>query len=181
MRPEMRIRLIAGAAAVGALIAGSAHAAVFADFVSVTVPGHDVVTFTSFDETTETFTGSTVLPAGLSAGTVILTEPDGTTLSDILTLLVDPSTGGLDILFFSDPAIAPPVDILPNQLTLAETGGVQDVSSFFGPPGTVQVLVGSDIDTTRSVPEPAAWTMMLVGVGLAGGALRARRRTAAAV
>jgi hypothetical protein len=41
--------------------------------------------------------------------------------------------------------------------------------------------VGSDIDKTRGVPEPAAWTMMLVGVGMAGGALRARRRTAAAV
>jgi hypothetical protein len=50
--------------------------------------------------------------------------------------------------------------------------------TFYGPSGygseAFQILGGS------GVPEAATWTMMLLGVGCIGGALRARRRTVAA-
>jgi hypothetical protein len=35
------------------------------------------------------------------------------------------------------------------------------------------------IDAMDAVPEPGAWTLMLLGFGAAGAALRARRRTSA--
>ena len=58
--------------------------------------------------------------------------------------------------------------------------------------GTVGALFSADIPfcsgdcpviTTHGgggVPEPATWAMMLVGVGMVGGAMRMRRKTALA-
>jgi hypothetical protein len=51
--------------------------------------------------------------------------------------------------------------------------------------GTLSNFAGSmngefDWTITNSVPEPAVWTMMIGGFGLAGAALRRRRAPAAA-
>lgn len=172
----MKRAILRGAALAGALFVGSAaSAATFADYVNVLVPGHTAVTFTAFnDSSPEFFIGLTAVPTAFVPGTVILTEPDTGALSDTLSLLLD-ANGGVDIFFFSDPSIAPPADIGTILATIPETGGVQDVSSFFG--GNVLVQVGSDLNI---VPEPATWTMMLIGIGMAGGVMRTRRRLAAA-
>lgn len=42
------------------------------------------------------------------------------------------------------------------------------------------VYAGPNLLFTTGVPEPTTWALMLVGVGAMGGALRSRRRTAAA-
>jgi hypothetical protein len=175
---QMKTAILGGAALAGALFAGSvASAAAFADYVNVLVPGQTAVTFTAFNDTTspELFIGITTLPTGFVPGTVILTEPGTGAYSDTLSLLLS-STGGVDVFFFSDPSVAPPGDIGTILATLTETGGVQDVSSYFG--GKVLVQVGSDLDV---VPEPATWAMTLIGIGMAGGIMRTRRRLAEAV
>jgi hypothetical protein len=166
----MKIRLLQAAVLAGVLASGgAANAAAFADYVNVLVPGQVAVTFESFNDSNspEFFVGTTALPIGFQEGTVFLTEPGTGAYSDALTVIKN-TTGGIDILFFSDPETIPPIDILPNQLTITETGQVQDVSSFFGP--NILVQVGSDLN----VPEPAAWALMLVGLGGVGAALRRR-------
>lgn len=167
----MKTCIVAGAMA-GALIAGGPAAATsFADTVNVLVPGQSQITFTSFNEAaSEFFTGVSALPASFVSGTVVLTEPDGST-SDTLSLIANGS-GGVDVFFFSDPSVALPSQLSPRVLTLAETGKLQDVSSFFGP--NISVQLGSDIDIP--LPEPATWSLMLLGV--AGLGFSVRRRAA---
>jgi hypothetical protein len=36
----------------------------------------------------------------------------------------------------------------------------------------------ADVSLTSSVPEPASWAMMLLGLGVAGASLRSRRKPA---
>ena len=43
------------------------------------------------------------------------------------------------------------------------------------------MLGGSFLSTTAGVPEPATWGLMLGGFGMAGAAMRRRRRTMATV
>lgn len=53
--------------------------------------------------------------------------------------------------------------------------------SFTGEPGSPVVyfgILGSAAPPAGAVPEPASWALMIVGMGVAGGALR-RRRSAA--
>jgi len=158
----------------GAMVAGSAGAATFADTLSVLVTGQSLVTFTSYNETAaESFTGTSALPAGFVSGTVVLTEPGGST-SDTLSLIKNGNS--VDVFFFSDPAVALPSQLSPRVLTLAETGKLQDVSSFFGP--NISVQVGSDID--MPIPEPATWSLMILGLAGLGGSLRRRASTAPA-
>jgi hypothetical protein len=160
--------------AVALFAGGVTNAQAFADYVNVLVPGQVAVTFQSFNDSTapEFFIGTTILPIAFQEGTVFLTEPGTGAYSDALTIVRN-STGGVEILFFSDPTTMPAIDILPNQLSITETGGVQDVSSLFGP--GILVQVGSDLN----VPEPATWAMMFIGIGMAGGVMRTRGKPAA--
>jgi hypothetical protein len=76
-------------------------------------------------------------------------------------------------------------------LTLVDTGsGYQawvTISSatpfssltFFEPSGNIEDQYFGDVVSGAGVPEPAAWALMIVGFGLAGVALRRRRRIAA--
>lgn len=175
----MKFGITAGAAMAAVLLAGgAARAATFKDYVSVLVPGNQLVTFETFDESSEAFLGLTGLPVSFIAGSIVLTEPGTSVVSDILTI-VPTTTGGVNIIFTSDTdSGAPlPTPTAPVLATLDETGAVQDVSKYFSStPGSITVMVGSDLDTT--VPEPATWTMMLVGIGMAGGIMRAGRKGA---
>ncbi len=174
----MKLDLVVAVALASALSGGAmAQPAAPVDGVKVFIPGHTDVTFTEYSDTLgspESFVGTTFLPAGFSAATVFLTEPanQGGGYSDALTIMTN-TTGGVNILFFSDPVEIPTLDIMPRQFTIAETGKWQDVSSYFGQPaGFAQVI--SDVDV---VPEPGAWSMLIVGLGALGAALRRRRST----
>ncbi|MBV8684665.1 MAG: PEPxxWA-CTERM sorting domain-containing protein [Caulobacteraceae bacterium] len=163
----------------GALLGGgsASAAAKFFDYVKVVVPGNDTVTFETFNENTESFVGLTGTPLVFIPGTIYLTEPGTSAISDVLSIL--PATNGsVNIFFVSDSDTGPPV-LPPVGTTLAnlpETGGIQDVSRYFTTvPGDITVLVGSDVE---AIPEPATWVMMLLGVGLTGGLLRNRARIA---
>ena len=59
--------------------------------------------------------------------------------------------------------------------------GQQFFSVYFGPEdaGMPYWFTVDDADAMRAVPEPATWTMMIAGFGLAGAALRRRRALAA--
>ena len=43
----------------------------------------------------------------------------------------------------------------------------------------VDILIGNNANLVMAVPEPATWSMMILGFGAVGGLLRRRRRTAA--
>ena len=62
-----------------------------------------------------------------------------------------------------------------NLLTLNTATGAASVVGPFGPSLNIAGLA-----FLSAVPEPSGWAMMIVGVGLAGGAMRARRKAAAA-
>ena len=63
------------------------------------------------------------------------------------------------------------------------TAGGQAILDDPFPLGTTTVDDASQatVLTFAQVPEPAAWTLMLVGFGALGASLRSRRRIAAAV
>ena len=57
----------------------------------------------------------------------------------------------------------------------------EEASTTFGETDQVgQELTGTEVIATASVPEPAAWTLVLIGFGGLGAALRNRRRIAVA-
>lgn len=96
------------------------------------------------------------------------------------------------ILFYSDnidgfdaaaDTSGPPTSLYTNSLTLNEVGGFAFYHPSAGQPGFVpgfDVAYNLFSDGTFGVPEPATWSMMIMGFGLAGAALRARRRPAVA-
>ena len=55
-------------------------------------------------------------------------------------------------------------------------GGGYRVNIFGGPIGKSALVTASSVAIPGAVPEPATWAMMIVGFGLAGGAIRQRRR-----
>jgi hypothetical protein len=82
---------------------------------------------------------------------------------------------------FTDPLKAPEAD---NVIIGGEQGPsyeCKDSFSCFVPAyGPTRYLDGFASSRGTAVPEPAAWALMIVGFGMAGGLLRARRRTALA-
>lgn len=62
----------------------------------------------------------------------------------------------------------------PESAPVFHTGVFALTDYYSGSPITLTVTLAA---TTPSVPEPASWALMIGGFGLAGGALRLRRRT----
>jgi hypothetical protein len=59
--------------------------------------------------------------------------------------------------------------------------GLADLSSItFSSPNVVRFLAFDDIATSAPVPEPSAWTLLILGFGAMGAAMRRGRRRAAA-
>jgi PEP-CTERM motif len=62
------------------------------------------------------------------------------------------------------------------------TSGAHSIEVFYDDRQNVQAQLElsavSDITISPTVPEPAVWTMMIVGMAGVGGALRRRNRTA---
>jgi hypothetical protein len=122
--------------------------------------------------------GEAPTPVGLclacSPGVLELLDPDGT-LSDYV-IFGPPNADGLhQMTFYSDVEGAPlasPSASLPVELTLIETGELQDITILF--PRTLasggHIFIRSDVE----VPEPAL--PALIGVGVLALALIRRRR-----
>jgi hypothetical protein len=96
---------------------------------------------------------------------------------------LDSEADGLGLFEFdptrtSGPLRIAPLDTVPHDLSydaLLHLDAGQQVGFIIGP-GTI---IGSDSTgfsfSVSSVPEPAAWSLMVLGVGALGGALRLRR------
>jgi hypothetical protein len=80
----------------------------------------------------------------------------------------DPSYDGYLQLTFVDPLIG--TGSGPDALVVGPSGPSYECNDYSCPNGTARFLL------TSSVPEPAAWALMLAGVGGIGGMLRAARR-----
>lgn len=79
---------------------------------------------------------------------------------------------------FVVPTIAPNAPFARRHMyfTAAEAGSVNVFFGDRGSDGIGPILDNVVLDISAAVPEPASWVMMILGFGLAGGALR--RRTA---
>ena len=108
------------------------------------------------------------LPAGLTSATIssIMTVNTNNVNFTSVTLngvsfLVD-STGSFESRHIFDQAT------LSGPQTLVVTGTLNN--------GTGTGAYGGVVSFSPAVPEPATWALMILGVGLAGGALRVNRR-----
>lgn len=177
-------------AAVGILLAGSASA-VTLDFVVTDISGTVLSgQFTTSGPVLQGFGESvTGLTATLGAGALNFAQ------TGAATLIANPNADGS---FKTSPSVQFNYDNLydctigANQTTtgfnnnglLFSVGG-QEYNLFSN--GTAPYMlyaqngVNESVTFSTAVPEPAAWALMLVGFGLAGGAMRLRRQVALAV
>jgi hypothetical protein len=179
----MKVSSIVAGLALAAVVGSAAAASPLpVDGVKI-VSGGTHIDFQQFDETHEYFEAlqAFVAPAGFVGGTVFMMEPAGepqnsslgTGVSDMFTLVADPTTNHVSAYFISDGATANELAKfvgLSRTMSITETGQWQDVSAFFGQPGGFAQVISD-------VPEPTTWGLMLVGLGAIGVGLR-RRRTA---
>jgi hypothetical protein len=133
--------------------------------------GHPPTT-TGIDDYSSTFsTGSLVL----GAGTYWLTLQNGVSPSGSVDIFWAESDGPSQASYELQSGSMPPTPVLP--LTPANFGldGVCNVPGANGDCSQSFAINGTPSAITGGVPEPAAWTMMLVGLFGMGGGLRLRR------
>jgi hypothetical protein len=134
-----------------------------------------------------------VNPPGLQEGDLLIFDHDGT-FSDVVRFNPGEAVAGFGsgaLVFYSDPldgfdsladTPSPPGAYYPETLTLFEgPRGRVDYIPLPGQPGyvagasaPVEYLLFSD--GPEAIPEPTTWTMMLLGVGALGAAMRRQRK-----
>jgi hypothetical protein len=178
---HVKTSLIAAVAALAGLIATTASAATY-DFTlldnnGVTVDASGAMTLTG--DVVDSITGS-INGFGAITGLIPNTNSPGTTqVGDIIfDNLFDPSVPGLDNygIFL---ATASGVNI--NLFNLNSGGStIPDNTSTVYADNIGYVANGTFSVSPAAVTEPAAWAMMLVGIGLTGATLRSAPRPALA-
>lgn len=91
--------------------------------------------------------------------------PGSASLSAMISSATDP--------FVTDPDYR---DALTHTVVGADQASGAFTENFGDAGGFTIDLAPQTISIASAAPEPAAWTMMILGVGLCGGALRARRK-----
>lgn len=110
-----------------------------------------------------------------------------TTFDRNATVEINSSKAGLDFSYNVN-FVSNGVKLNGTVIPATSTGDVERryLANFRIPAGAQQIFVQgsaqengtySGILTLSGVPEPSTWAMMILGIGLAGSALRARRRT----
>ena len=103
-------------------------------------------------------------------------EPGSTSvLSDTSEISGNQGDNFITFNFLSDQEHGRPLIALPNGLNFVENGKFQDIVF----PGVVSNGDFYTIQMASDVPEPAAWALMLLGVGAVGFGLRMGRRSTA--
>jgi hypothetical protein len=136
-------------------------------------------------------------PPGLVAGDVLLQDGPGGPILDVVRFNpneVGAGGGTGALVFYSDnvdgfdslaDTPSPPGALYANNITILEVGPEGQNGAIYTPlagqPGFV-AGAGAPVvyNLISDVPEPGAWALMLLGVGVAGAALRRRRETVVA-
>lgn len=134
-------------------------------------------------------------PPGLVSGDVLMQEGPGGPVFDVVRFNgneVNPSGNVGSLLFYSDnvdgfdslaDTPSPPGALYPNNITIVEVGPEGNNGAIYTPTaGEPGFVAGASapveyvlISDGSGVPEPAAWTMMILGVGAIGTLMRRRR------
>ncbi|HEV2362613.1 MAG TPA: PEPxxWA-CTERM sorting domain-containing protein [Caulobacteraceae bacterium] len=206
MKIELKNLALAGAAALTTLcLAATAHATVFSVTLTMDENGHGTFTNTSGFHATlasglqndpgpgglsDVLTYDLLNPPGLTAGDVLINEA-GVGLDDVVRFNpgeTGPGGGTGSLVFYSNPidggldskadTPSPPGAFYTNTITLDEVKGRVVYTPTSGEPGFVAGAGGpvTYVLISDSVPEPASWALMMLGVAAAGGALRLRRK-----
>jgi hypothetical protein len=167
-------RFVLAAMLASTVLAGASAA--YADTFTLTFPAPAADGSTSADYGRDGITGSFTdtwnftLPSGLTSATISSIMTSNTNNVNFTTVTLNgvsftvDSTGAFESRHIFDLPITSGVQ------TLVITGTLNN--------GTGTGAYGGVISFSPAVPEPAAWALMILGVGLAGGALRLNRRRA---
>ena len=182
------IKLAAGAvaAAAGLGLAGAAGAAVI-DWTLSNGTFDDGGTFSgtfSFDSASDAITAWNVTTTGALGATY--SSPGGC-IFVFCSSASDNGSGptfGESFIFFSTTFALTGFNLPAGPGTVASLGGTESgvVVDFsdFEPIEFSRAVTGGSAVGVLATPEPATWTMMIAGFGLAGASLRLRRRVMAA-
>ncbi len=122
------------------------------------------ITTTAGTSATTVFTTGVAYPGGSGFDLAFDTFPGATFVSGFV-----PVSAGFNLtnLLISSPG------------TVDHLAGYEAISGFtpfgFIPLGSRDITDGQAVGVLAAAPEPASWTLMIVGVGLAGASLRRRR------
>jgi len=176
------LRLAVSLIATGMFVAGSACAATIDwKYTSSTVNGSGQ--FTEIGGAITSFSGTIISPLGVDSALSLIANPNGTaryTTPDGRFYVNNAYPVDTDGFYVSGNLVPGGEYNLWSDLIGGQVNPSTGPGELWAAKGGSYVVTSAGTLTLSSTPEPAAWALMLIGVGGIGGALRGARRRAVA-